>query len=72
MTFVIAQRNSLLSGLRDLYEKDQDRLLFTFVDDHGEFRDPPGHRTTPSQAIIKKKQPTTHPKNKLYHKRIKK
>ncbi|MGW6909654.1 fatty acyl-AMP ligase [Streptomyces sp. NPDC054940] len=36
MTFVIAQRNSLLSGLRDLYEKEPDRLLFTFVDDHGE------------------------------------
>ncbi|MEU6253476.1 fatty acyl-AMP ligase [Streptomyces sp. NPDC047043] len=36
MTFVIAQRNSLLSALRDLYEKEPDRLLFTFVDDHGE------------------------------------
>ncbi|MEU9345295.1 fatty acyl-AMP ligase [Streptomyces sp. NPDC048278] len=36
MTFVIARQNSLLSGLRDLYEKDPHRLLFTFVDDHGE------------------------------------
>ncbi|WP_405868556.1 fatty acyl-AMP ligase [Streptomyces sp. NBC_00005] len=36
MTFVIAQRNSLLSALWRLYEKEPDRLLFTFVDDHGE------------------------------------
>ncbi|MEU9450826.1 fatty acyl-AMP ligase [Streptomyces sp. NPDC048277] len=36
MTFVTAQRNSLLSALRDLYEKDPDRILFTFVDDNGQ------------------------------------
>ncbi|MFG3296853.1 fatty acyl-AMP ligase [Streptomyces sp. NPDC048179] len=36
MTFVTAQRNSLLSALRDLHEMDPDRLLFTFVDDDGE------------------------------------
>ncbi|MGW1024030.1 fatty acyl-AMP ligase [Streptomyces sp. NPDC002577] len=36
MTLGISQRNSVLSALRHLYETQPEKLLFTFVDDHGE------------------------------------